>query len=186
MYVEGQWSYRLLIVGVIPWRDSGSVCMPWVRLFEHARRMGCPCVDGCWPLGASTTNRRRHAYAWYRPHLPPHAHLPGMFRDGEKHGSGCLRTVNGDTLEGEWIKSKPQEGDVSFLFVCFRLRSMYFVCVSTYYNACPICFFCFLTFPGAGIIIIIIIRDRQKRCGHNLFAVFQMLLLVSTFVPCAF
>ncbi|CAM9662225.1 unnamed protein product [Laminaria digitata] len=34
-----------------------------------------------------------------------------MFRDGEKHGSGCLRTPEGDTLEGEWIKSKPQEGD---------------------------------------------------------------------------
>lgn len=36
----------------------------------------------------------------------------GMFREGEKHGSGSLLTAEGDTLEGEWVKSRPQEGDV--------------------------------------------------------------------------
>ena len=47
------------------------------------------------------------------PAFPRHTHFSGMFRDGEKHGSGYLRTPEGDTLEGEWVKSTPQEGAVS-------------------------------------------------------------------------
>ena len=39
-----------------------------------------------------------------------------MFREGEKHGSGSLLTPEGDTLEGEWLKSRPQEGNVSVSF----------------------------------------------------------------------
>lgn len=54
-----------------------------------------------------------------------------MFRDGEKHGPGCLLTPDGDTLEGEWLKSKPQEGDVSF-FLFFFVRVLLFFKYDTY------------------------------------------------------
>lgn len=39
--------------------------------------------------------------------------LSGMFREGEKHGAGSLLTAEGDTLEGEWVRSRAEEGDVS-------------------------------------------------------------------------
>ncbi|CAM9898355.1 unnamed protein product [Sphacelaria rigidula] len=37
-----------------------------------------------------------------------------MFRDGEKHGSGSLLTATGDTLEGEWVRSRPKEGNTKW------------------------------------------------------------------------
>lgn len=36
-----------------------------------------------------------------------------MFREGEKHGAGALLTAEGDTLEGEWVQSRAEEGNVS-------------------------------------------------------------------------
>lgn len=131
--------------GVNPWGDDGSVCVGYGYKDMDVR--------GGWGIITSTGAGGRALpltiagtrIAWYRPRLCPHAHFAGMFRDGEKHGSGCLRTVDGDTLEGEWIKSKPQEGDVRF-FVCFPLAVVRFLQYFQHVPGTRFCFFlwCFL------------------------------------------
>lgn len=62
----------------------------------------------------------------------------GMFREGEKHGPGSLLTAEGDTLEGEWSKSRPQEGDVSLTrsVPFFVLFDLFFVPISVDYALC--------------------------------------------------